>query len=102
MRTLEKALFISQKDTPISSVQVYRLFKDYAAKARFPIEYRHPHVFRHSIAVHMAEAGYDIYQAKEHLRHRKIDSTLVYYAITNQKRLDGQKSAFASPMLARI
>ncbi len=51
-RTLEKALFLSQKGGPLTSTQVFRLFREYARKAKFPVDKRHCHVFRHSIAVH--------------------------------------------------
>jgi site-specific recombinase XerD len=102
MRTIQKALFLSQKETPITPTQLYRLFQGYAIKAKFPTDKRHPHVFRHSIAVHMAEGGFDIYQVKEHLRHKRIDNTLVYFQITNKTRMEKQKEAFNSPMLARI
>jgi len=101
-RTLQKALFLSQKDFPITSTQVYRLFRMYAKKAKFPEDRRHPHVFRHSIAVHMAEGGFDIYNVKEHLRHKKIENTLVYFQITNRTRMEKQREMFNSPMLARI
>lgn len=101
-RTLQKALFLSQKDNPITSTQIYRLFRTYAKKAKFPEDRRHPHVFRHSIAVHMAEGGFDIYNVKEHLRHKKIENTLVYFQITNRTRMEKQKEMFQSPMLARI
>jgi len=95
-------LFLSQKGTPITPTQIYRLFKEYARKAKFPLDRRHPHVFRHSIAVHMAEGGFDVYQVKEHLRHKKIDNTLVYFQITNKTRIEKQREVFNSPMLARI
>lgn len=102
VRTVQKELFLSQKGTPITPTQVYRLFREYARKAKFPKDKQHPHVLRHSIAVHMAEGGFDLYSVKEHLRHKKIDNTLVYFQITNKTRMDKQRETFASPMLARI
>src|SRR5258708_2285535 len=35
-RTLEKALFLSQKGGSLTSIQVFRLFRTYARKAKFP------------------------------------------------------------------
>lgn len=102
MRTVQKALFLSQKDNPITTTQIYRLFRQYAKKAKFPLDKQHPHVFRHSIAVHMAEAGFDVYQTKEHLRHKRIDNTMVYYNITNKTRMARERELFTHPMLARI
>lgn len=101
-RTVQKGLFLSQKGTPITPTQIYRLFREYARKAKFPQDKRHPHVLRHSIAVHMAEGGFDVYQVKEHLRHKKIDNTMVYFQLTNRTRMEKQREAFSSPMLAKI
>src|SRR5258706_7080408 len=71
-RTLRKELFLSQKDHPISATQIYRLFRRYAKKAKFPQDRQHPHTLRHSVAVHLAEAGLSVFEVKEHLRHRKV------------------------------
>ena len=101
-RTLDKTLFLSQKGSAITATQVYRLFREYARKAKFPEDKRHCHVFRHSIATHLAESGASLYEVKEHLRHKNVTNTAIYFALTNQTRLEKQREAFASPMLARI
>jgi len=101
-RTLRKELFLSQKDHPITSTQIYRLFRHYAKRAKFPLDKQHPHTLRHSLAVHLAEAGLSVFEVKEHLRHRKVESTMVYFNLTNKSRLARQEQAFSNPMLARI
>ena len=101
-RTVEGSLFLSQKGTVITTTQIYRLFREYARKARFPENLRHPHILRHSVACHLAESGADLYQVREHLRHRKIENTAIYFALTNKTRLEKQREAFNSPMLAKI
>lgn len=101
-RTLQKTLFLSQKGTAISTTQIYRLFRRYATKARFPDNLKHPHILRHSVACHLAESGADLYQVREHLRHRKVENTAIYFTLTNKTRMEKQREAFNSPMLARI
>jgi len=101
-RTLRKELFLSQKDHPITTTQIYRLFRTYAKKAKFPLDKQHPHTLRHSVAVHLAEAGLSVFEIKEHLRHRKVESTMVYFNLTNKSRMERQEQAFSNPMLAKI
>jgi integrase/recombinase XerD len=101
-RTLEKTLFISQKGGSLSSIQIFRLFRTYARKAKFPEDKRHPHVFRHSIATHLAESGASLYDVQQHLRHKNVTNTSIYFALTNKSRIERQRHSFESPMLARI
>jgi type 1 fimbriae regulatory protein FimB len=95
-------LFISKKGNRLDNSQVFRLFKDYAKKARIPEDKRHPHVLRHSIAVHMAEDGVPVEYVQQHLRHRKIDNTMVYFQITNKKRHEMQEKALGGDSIARV
>ena len=91
----DSPLFSSRKKNGhLSTVQIGRLFKKYAEDLDFPDDLKHPHTLRHSIAVHLAEAGYDVAIVQDHLRHSKIDSTLVYYQITSAKRIQYQTEAF--------
>lgn len=101
-RTTQKTLFLSQKGSGITPTQIYRLFKKYAKKAKFSSDKQHPHVLRHSLAVHLAEAGSSIYEVKEFLRHRRIANTEIYFMITNKTRMERQREVFNSPMLAKI
>jgi site-specific recombinase XerD len=95
-------LFISKKGNRLDNSQVFRLFKDYAKKARIPEDKRHPHVLRHSIAVHMAEDGVPVEYVQQHLRHRKIDNTMVYFQITNKRRHEMQEKALGGDSIARV
>lgn len=102
VRTTERVLFYSQKGGALTTTQIFRLFRDYARRAKLPEHLRHTHILRHSIACHLAESGADLYQVREHLRHRKVDSTMVYFQLTSKSRMEKQRQAFESPMLARI
>jgi integrase/recombinase XerD len=42
---------------PVSESTIYGLFRRYAAATNLPATRRHPHVLRHSIAVHLMNAG---------------------------------------------
>ncbi len=99
------ALFLSRKsrtgDGRLSTTQIYRLFREYARKAKMPEDKRHPHVLRHSIAVHMADSGVPQEHVKEHLRHRKISSTDDYFEITSKKRHEFQAKALASEFVVK-
>ncbi len=101
-----EAIFVSRKsktgDGRLSTTQVYRLFREYAKKAKLPKDKQHPHVLRHSIAVHMADSGVDVAVVKEHLRHRKIDTTMIYFRITSRARHELQAQALAGKYIADI
>ncbi len=99
------ALFLSRKSKTgagrLSTTQIYRLFRQYAQKAKIPRDKQHPHVLRHSIAVHMADGGVPQEHVKEHLRHRKISSTDDYFEITSKKRHEFQARALASEFVVK-
>ncbi len=99
------ALFLSRKSKTgsgrLSTTQVWRLFRKYAKQAGIAEDKQHPHVLRHSIAVHMADGGVPQEHVKDHLRHRKMTSTDAYYEITNKKRHEFQARALASEFVVR-
>ena len=79
-------LFISRNKNPISRKRIDALFRTYAKKAKLPKDKWHAHTLRHSIAVHMLDAGNAQEEVKDHLGHRYIQSTDVYAAISGHKR----------------
>jgi site-specific recombinase XerD len=81
-------LFVTRQSArqPMSTSTIYHLFREFAAAACLPIGRRHPHVLRHSIAVHLMNAGWDVADVQDWLGHRDITSTMVYAAITNKRR----------------
>ena len=79
-------LFLSRFKHPISRKQIDVLFKKYGKKGKLPEDRRHAHTLRHSVAVHMLDAGFTAEEVKDRLGHRDIRSTDIYARISSQKR----------------
>ena len=72
--------------TKMSRENINILFLKYCLKVGIPRDLAHPHTLRHSIAVSMATKGMGVDEVKEMLRHSNIQSTYVYFNITNERR----------------
>jgi len=82
-------LFISREsrdDRSISKNLVYQLFRKYAERAKVPPDKRFVHILKHSIAVHLLNAGWDIIDVQDWLGHRDIKNTAIYGKISNKWR----------------
>lgn len=79
-------LFLSKKKTAMSRKTIFDLFKYYSSKAKLPRSKKHPHVLRHSIAVHMLDSGQTLEDVKHQLGHRYIQSTDIYGSISGKKQ----------------
>ncbi|HET7436880.1 MAG TPA: tyrosine-type recombinase/integrase [Thermoanaerobaculia bacterium] len=77
---------LRHRPNPLSVALIYQLFRHYATRAGISEDRRHVHVLRHSVAVHMMNAGFDAADVQDWLGHRSITSTLVYARITNKRR----------------
>lgn len=86
---------------PISASLIYQLFRRYAAAANLPSDRRHPHVLRHSIAVHLLNAGWDLIDVQHWLGHASITSTQIYAQVSNF-RLNKQFRALSSSEIAAL
>ena len=86
--TYTRHLFSSQTNEHMSIACVEEVVRKYvvAAKELYPELFRQndytPHSFRHSIAVHMLEAGESLVAIKAFLGHASISSTVIYAKIT--------------------
>ncbi len=69
------------KNGPLSRIQVYRLVRDYAAKAGLMRKVS-PHTLRHSCAMHLLQGGADLRAVQELLGHASI-RTIVHYTHFN-------------------
>lgn len=87
-------LFYVERDghkRPMSDDNVRRFLNSYACKAHQSCsevpEKIHPHMFRHSRAMHLYQAGMDLTLVSQWLGHASLESTLIYaHADTEQKR----------------
>ena len=70
----------------ISTSTVYQTFVRYAEAAKLAPEKCHPHVLRHSVAVHLMEAGLDVADVQDWLGHADISTTMIYAQVTNKRR----------------
>jgi integrase len=80
--------------------QIQKLFSTYAHAAGLTT--RNIHTLRHSIAVHLLEAGRGIEYVADHLGHRNIRNTRVYAQITNPLRAQVFRELEPHPKMVRV
>jgi integrase len=88
------------REGPLKKRMVQHLFKTYAKAAG--ITGRSIHALRHSIAVHLLEAGRGIEYVADHLGHRNIQNTKVYAQITNPYREQVFRDLEQHPKIVRL
>lgn len=76
----------SGNNKPISKGMIYHLFRMYAENAAIPPDKRFVHILKHSIAVHLLNAGWDIIDVQDWLGHKDIKNTAIYGKISNKRR----------------
>jgi len=85
---LNQHVFSSQIHEHMTISCIECIVKKYVSKARikrpdlFPESHYSPHSFRHSIAVHMLEAGIPLPVIKNFLGHSSIETTLIYATVS--------------------
>jgi integrase/recombinase XerD len=85
VRTPQGDTLFTSRQGPPTKRRIEQLFKAYLAKAG--IDHRYVvHSLRHSIAVHILDAGEDIAYVQDHLGHRNIRNTQVYAKISDATR----------------
>jgi integrase len=88
------------REGPLKKRMVQTLFNQYAKTAG--IQERSVHALRHSIAVHLLEAGRGIEYVADHLGHKNIQNTKVYAQITNPYREQVFRDLEQHPKIVRI
>jgi integrase/recombinase XerD len=85
-----------QRIFPISRVQLFRIFQKAAAAAGLPDHKRHPHLLKHSIAMHMIKAGVSIEIVRQWLGHRSMSSTGEYLKVSDDEAADEMIAALGA------
>lgn len=70
-------MFVSKKKNPLTRQQVGHILKEVGVRLKFDFEL-HPHMLKHSCAVHMIESGIDLTWVQRWLGHRQIQNTMIY------------------------
>lgn len=83
----ENHLFVNFRGEPITRQGLWKILKEYGAKAGFEINLT-PQVLRNSFAVHMLQNGADIKSLQELMGHEDISATQVYLAFTKNRIKD--------------
>jgi site-specific recombinase XerD len=95
-------LFISKKKNRISRNQISTLTLKYCEMAELPRKSSFSHIFRHSIAIHLASAGVDLPTVQMILRHKDIKTTMHYFGFMNESKLKLQEEAMDTKYIAKI
>lgn len=78
-------LFKGKNWKPLDLEALRYLMKEYWSLAGLPKEKQHPHIFKHSIAVHLAESRIDLKELQYYLGHKNINNTTIYYQFTSKQ-----------------
>lgn len=73
------------KSKPMKAITVQKLFERFSKKLDLSI---HPHLCRHGYATERLEAGWQLVDIKDALRHRQINSTSIYTHFAEQFKKD--------------
>ncbi|HSF29809.1 MAG TPA: tyrosine-type recombinase/integrase [Candidatus Tectomicrobia bacterium] len=92
-------LFTGRKE-PLQKRQVQELFADYARTAG--VKARSVHALRHSMAVHLLQAGRGIEYVADHLGHKNIQNTKIYAQMTNPLREQVFRDLEQHPKIVRV
>lgn len=89
-------LFISNRGIPLERRSYWDLMQKYGQLAGIPKPKRRFHALRHSIAVHLLDAGADVAFVQDRLGHANIQNTMVYMRFTTVTQDAQTRQLFAS------
>jgi len=80
-------VFVSRSGSPLTRFGIYKIVRRHTADLRMgqasgPRQWVSPHVFRHTAAVHLLEAGVEVNVIRGWLGHASLDTTNRYAEIT--------------------
>jgi integrase len=90
-------LFTSQKGGKLDRTQFFRIFRACAEAAGLPLEKRHPHCLKHTLASHLVAGNVNLALIRQALGHKSIGSTMQYVGVS-----DGQAAEAAQAALMRL
>jgi len=100
----DEAVFCSQRGTPLTRFGIYKIVRRHAASFDAAAGSRKrrvsPHVFRHTAAVHLLEAGVEVNVIRGWLGHVSVDTTNRYAQITLRTKTVAL-NASAAPVRAK-
>jgi site-specific recombinase XerD len=86
-------IFCSQKGGKLDRTQFFRNFQKIAEDAGLPVEKRHPHVLKHSLASHLVAGNANLALIRQALGHRSISSTMQYIGTTDAQAAEALQKA---------
>jgi integrase/recombinase XerD len=86
-------LFTSQKGGKLGRTQFFRNFQTVAESAGLPVEKRHPHVLKHSLASHLVAGNCNLALIRQALGHRSISSTMQYIGTSDEQAAEALQKA---------
>jgi type 1 fimbriae regulatory protein FimB len=88
-------VFLSNRMLPMHRHTLWDATRTYGQRVGLPQTKQNFHILRHSIAVHLLDAGADIYFVKDWLGHKNIQNTMVYVQYTTATRDTQARRLFA-------
>lgn len=82
-RRSQSALFLNQRGGRLTRQSCWSIINNYAKRAGLD-KVIYPHIFRHSFATHMLEAGADLRAIQEMLGHAFISTTQIYTKLSKE------------------
>jgi site-specific recombinase XerD len=89
-------LFTSQKGGKLDRTQFFRVFQTVAETAALPLDKRHPHVLKHSLASHLVAGNVNLALIRQALGHRSINSTMQYVGTSDGQAAEAAQAALMS------